>query len=219
LIKGVVFDLDGTLVDSVEIHVSAWLEACKAMGLVKDNVEEMNMENLIRKLVGLAPIDIAYKIVSNSELAKKLAETKQRIYLTKIERVKLFPNVEKSLETLKKMGMKIAIASSVSSNIIKRILELNNIANYIDAYVGSDEVSKRKPEPDIFLKALEKISVKPSEAVIVGDTEYDIIPANKINAISIQICWKQCLETNTKPNFYAKNIEEVIEIIKKLINK
>lgn len=216
MVAGIVFDLDGTLVDSVEIHVYAWKEACKALGIVKSIEEEENIVKFVRGLVGLAPIDIAYNIAKDLKLAQRLAEVKQRIYLSKISDVRIFPGVDKALENLKRMDLKIAIASSVPRRVIESVIRANNIAGYVDAYVGSDEVSKRKPDPEIFLRALERIGVEPSNAVIVGDTEYDIEPANKIGAISILICWRECQKTKAIPSFIAKNIDDVVKIIQRL---
>ncbi|MEL9940860.1 MAG: HAD family hydrolase [Ignisphaera sp.] len=219
MIMGVVFDLDGTLVDSVEVHVYAWKEACKALGIVKGAEDEEKFVEFVRGLVGLAPIDIAYNITKDMQMAQRLAEVKQRIYLSKIGEVKIFPGVDKALENLKKMGLRIAIASSVPRKVIESVIKANNIARYIDAYVGSDEVSKRKPDPEMFLKALERIGVEPTNAVIVGDTEYDIAPANRIGAVSILICWRRCLETKASPRFIAKNIDDVVNIIQNLVKQ
>lgn len=199
------------------MHLYSWVEACKALGLARGPGDEERIAELVRSLIGLAPIDIAYTIAGDISTARRLADVKQEIYMRNLDRVKLFPGVREGLAELKRMGMRIAIASSVHRKTIEVIAKLNNIEQYIDAYIGSDEVSKRKPDPEIFLKALERIGVEPNRAVIVGDTEYDIAPANTIGAISILICWRKCLETKTKPSYTAKNIDEVVDIIRRLI--
>ncbi len=71
----------------------------------------------------------------------------------------------------------------------------------------------------MFIKAMERIGVRPSEAIVVGDTKYDIVPASRLGAISILICWKKCSDVDVKPTFYAYNIDDVIEIVKLLLKQ
>ena len=193
----------------------SWIEACRMLGIsIKIN---NSMIDLIKDLVGLAAEDIAYIITGDEVKAKILADVKRRIYLGKINSIETFPGVVDGVKELKRLGLKIAIASSTSRATIEAVLKKTNIYSFVDAYVGSDEVVKRKPEPDMFLEAMKRIGVEPREAIVVGDTKYDIAPANMLGAISILICWRRCNEVDVKPTFYAYNMDDVVEIAKILL--
>ncbi len=176
-----------------------------------------SMADLIRDLVGLAAEDIAYIITGDEAKAKILADAKRRIYLSKIDGIETFPGVVDGIKELKRLGLKIAVASSTSRETIEAVLKKTNIYSLVDAYVGSDEVVKRKPEPDMFLEAMKRIGIEPREAMVVGDTKYDIAPANILGAISILMCWRRCNEIDIKPTFYAYNMDDVVEIAKILL--
>ncbi|MEM0153368.1 MAG: HAD family phosphatase [Ignisphaera sp.] len=210
-----VFDLDGTLVDSVNIHLISWIEACKLLG-ISAKLDSTTI-NMIKDLVGLAAEDIALTITGDESKAKNLAELKRRIYLEKIDSITPFPGVVDGIRKLRELGLRIAIASSTSRATIEAVTKNTGIINLIDDYVGSDEVIRRKPDPEMFLKAMKKIGIEPNEAIVVGDTKYDIAPANQLGAISILICWRGCNEVDVRPTFYAYTIDDVIEIAKILL--
>jgi len=178
---------------------------------------DSSMADLIRDLIGLAAEDIAYIITGDEAKAKILADTKRRIYLGKIDSIEAFPGVVDGIKELKRLGLKIAIASSTSRATIEAVLKKINIYSLVDAYVGSDEVVKRKPEPDMFFEAMKRIGVESRDAIVVGDTKYDITPANMLGAISILICWRRCNEVDVKPTFYAYNMDDVVEIARILL--
>ncbi|MEM4427125.1 MAG: HAD family phosphatase [Zestosphaera sp.] len=208
MIRGVVFDLDGTLVDTVDLHVLTWVEACRELGV------EVS-EAYVRGLVGLSAEDIAKSLVSDFNKALRLAKLKRKIYLARVNEVKLFPEVPEVLEELKYVyGLRLAVASSTNLETIVAVLKAKNIMDFFDSFVGSDIVSRGKPEPDMFIEALDRIGVRPHESFIVGDTEYDIIPANLIGAISVLICRSECRSSTVKPRHIIKDLRELIDLVK-----
>ncbi|MCS7110937.1 MAG: HAD family phosphatase [Ignisphaera sp.] len=206
-----VFDLDGTLVNSVTVHLISWMEACRVVGIpIKFDIHTID---LIKNLVGLAAEDIALIITGDDESkAKNLVEVKRRIYLEKIDSITPFPGVVDGIKKLRELGLRIAIASSTSRKTIEAVIKHVGIHSYIDAYVGSDEVVRRKPNPEMFLRAMERIGVRASEAVVVGDTRYDIAPAHELGSVSVLMCWSGCSDVDVKPTFYAYSMDDVIEI-------
>ncbi len=208
MIRGVVFDLDGTLVDTVDLHVMTWVEACRELGV------EVS-ETYVRGLVGLSAEDIAKKLVSDYNKALRLARLKRKIYLARVNEVKLFPEVPEVLEELKRVyGLRLAVASSTNVETIVAVLKTGNIIDFFDSFVGSDVVDKGKPEPDMFVEALNRIGVRPHESFIVGDTEYDIIPANLIGAVSVLVCRSECRNLTTKPRHVIKDLRELRVLLK-----
>lgn len=207
MIRGVVFDLDGTLVDTVDLHVSTWVEACQRLNIPVD-------EGFVRGLVGLSAEDIARKLVGDETHALKLARLKRRIYLTRVSEVRLYPEVVEVLESLKYVhGLRLVVASSTNVETIEAVLNAKEIREFFDAVVGSDLVSRGKPDPEIFLTALKKIDVNPKEAMIVGDTEYDVIPANALGAVSILVCRGECRRVNARPRHVIKDLRELVSLV------
>lgn len=210
MLKGVVFDLDGTLVNTVDLHVSTWVEACRELGVEVDEV-------YVRGLVGLSAEDIAKRLVGDYNKALRLARLKRKIYLARVNEVKLFPEVPEVLEVLKYVyGLRLAVASSTNAETIAAVLKAKNLIEFFDSFVGSDEVDKGKPEPDMFIEALKRIEVKPHESFVVGDTEYDIIPANLIGAVSVLVCRSECsdIKVKAKPRHIIKDLRELISLLK-----
>ncbi len=184
-VKAFIFDLDGTLIDSVDAHVTTWVKAFKvAVGISVDEVE-------VRSLIGMSGRDIVRKIlgkVSESEYAK-IRWVKDRAFMKELKggRVTLFPGVTQALRMLKKGGYLIGMASSTPNRLLLHIMDYLGITGFFDAITGGDEVRRGKPDPEIFLKAMRKLGVGPEETVVVGDTVYDACPAHRVGALPVLV--------------------------------
>ncbi len=184
-VKAFIFDLDGTLIDSVDAHVTTWVKAFKvAVGISVD-------EEDVYPLIGMSRRDIVRKIlgeVSESEYAK-IRWVKDRAFMKELKegRVTLFPGVTQALRMLKKEGYLIGMASSTPNRLLLHIMDYLGITSFFDAITGGDEVRRGKPDPEIFLRAMRKLGVAPEETVVVGDTVYDACPAHKVGAIPVLV--------------------------------
>ena len=175
------FDLDGTIIDSVNMHVKAFLEACDNLGIKKPE----NTEELFRKCVGMKFMEIVHNILKNypeTELIK-LREERRKLLPKYIKEVKIIDPVYKKLLKLKQKGYPLALVTSSSRNFVE--LVNNNIFpiyKIFDVVVTSEDVSNGKPDPEPFLKAYYKLREKygdPNNVYVVGDTDYDKIGAEK----------------------------------------
>lgn len=184
-VKAFIFDLDGTLIDSVDAHVTTWVKAFKvAVGISVDEEE-------VRSLIGMSGRDIVRKIlgkVSESEYAK-IRWVKDRAFMKELKegRVTLFPGVTQALRMLKKGGHLIGMASSTPNRLLLHIMDYLGITGFFDAITGGDEVRRGKPDPEIFLRAMRKLGVGPEETVVVGDTVYDACPAHRVGALPVLV--------------------------------
>jgi HAD superfamily hydrolase (TIGR01509 family) len=184
-VKAFIFDLDGTLIDSVDAHVTTWVKAFKVVvGISVDEGE-------VYPLIGMSGRDIVRKIlgkVSESEYAK-IRWVKDRAFMKELKggRVTLFPGVTQALRILKKEGYLIGMASSTPNRLLLHIIDYLGITDFFDAVTGGDEVRRGKPDPEIFLRAMKKLGVVPEETVVVGDTAYDVCPAHRIGAIPVLV--------------------------------
>jgi HAD superfamily hydrolase (TIGR01549 family) len=177
VIKAVIFDIDGTLVDSVDLHAEAWRVAFKKFG--KD-VEF----NAVRSQIGKGADQLLPVFFSSAELAefgKALDEYRSQLYKKDyLPKVKAFPKVRELFQRIHQDGKRIALASSAKGDELKTYKQIAQIEDLIDAETSSDSAEKSKPHPDIFDAALEELGdVLHSHVIVVGDTPYDAQAARK----------------------------------------
>ena len=177
MIKAVIFDVDGTLVDSVDLHARAWQEAFAHFG------KQFDFER-VRYQIGkggdqLMPVFLSKEELDEfgEELEKYRGELFKREYLPE---VKGFPGVRELFQRVKAEGLKVALASSAKGDELKTYKKLARIEDLVEEETSADDAEKSKPHPDIFEAALERLEgVRPAEAVVVGDTPYDAEAAGK----------------------------------------
>jgi HAD superfamily hydrolase (TIGR01509 family) len=177
VIRGVIFDLDGTLVDSNELHVLAWQETFRHFG------KEIPIERL-REQIGKGGDQYLPVFLDEREMrefgdeAEKLrGEVFKKKYLS---RVKPFPKVRELFEKLRAEGKKIALASSGKETEVRHYAKQLEIGGLFDSMTTVDQVAQSKPKADVFIAALNLLALSPSEAVAIGDTPYDVAAAKKI---------------------------------------
>jgi HAD superfamily hydrolase (TIGR01509 family) len=177
VIKAVIFDVDGTLVDSNDLHVEAWQEAFKGCG--KEVTYEELHEQMGKGGDQLMPVFCSREELDKfgEELERSRTELFARVYLP---RVRPFPKVRELFERIKADGLSIALASSAKEEELARHKQSLRIEDLLEAATSADDAERSKPHPDIFQAALASIRhVRPEESIVVGDTPYDVIAAAK----------------------------------------
>jgi phosphoglycolate phosphatase-like HAD superfamily hydrolase len=177
LIKAVIFDIDGTLLDSNAAHAESFVEAFKKFG------KDVPFDEIIC-LIGMGAEDVLEKFLKKEEIkdfGDGLKEFRKKIFLEKyLPSVAVFPKVRELFERLKADGFQTALASSASEKELGKYREKLKIADLLDKETNADEADNAKPEPDIFLAAFGKLKGAEKENVlIVGDTPYDAEAAVK----------------------------------------
>jgi HAD superfamily hydrolase (TIGR01549 family) len=178
MIKAVIFDIDGTLVDSVDLHAHAWQETFRHFG------KEIPYER-VRHQIGKGGDQLMPVFFSQEELDEKGEEMeKYRGELFKrdyLPRVRAFPRVRELFQKIKDDGLRLALASSAKEEELEAYKKIARIEDLVEEETSADDADKSKPHPDIFEAALERLGdVLPSEAIVVGDTPYDAQAAGKI---------------------------------------
>ncbi|SCY50103.1 HAD family hydrolase [Microvirga guangxiensis] len=169
--KAIIFDVDGTLVDTVDLHASAWVEALKQFGI---DIAFKDMRAQIGKggdqiLQGLVPPDVLKE--KQEEIEAFRADLFKREYLP---RARPFPGVRALFEHIRASGQSAVLASSGKEDEVEGYKKLADIADLVDSATSSDDAERSKPFPDIFQAALEKLApLGADDAVVVGDTPYD----------------------------------------------
>jgi HAD superfamily hydrolase (TIGR01549 family) len=183
MIQAVIFDLDGTLVDSNELHVASWEEAFRHFG------KRFSLEQL-RKQIGKGSDQYLPEFLSEEEIkefGKQLDEYRSELFTKDyLPRVRPFPKVRELFERIKEDGRQIALATSSKSSESKIYKKLLHIEDLVDVETNADDANKSKPCPDIFEAALQKLGdPSPNESIVVGDTPYDVEAAQKIGLKTI----------------------------------
>lgn len=182
MIKGILFDIDGTLLDSNDAHAKSWADSLKEFGFdvrYEDVRRKIGMgtDNLLPALVG---------IEKESELGESLAKRRDEIFKEKyFHLLKPFPRARELVIRFERAGYKLVVATSASKADLKGLLQRAKVDDLFEEKTNSDDVENSKPDPDIILAALKKIEVEPHEAVMIGDTPYDISAAAKAGVNTI----------------------------------
>lgn len=185
MIKAVIFDVDGTLVDSNDLHVEAWREAFRCYG------KELSFED-VHGQMGKGGDQLMPVFCSEEELGRFGEELeRKRVELFKsdyLPRVRPFPRVRELFERVRAEGLQIALASSAKGEELERHKRSMGVEDLLEAATSADDAERSKPHPDIFEAALAGLKdVRPGEAVVVGDTPYDAEAASKAGMRTVAI--------------------------------
>ncbi len=177
MIRGVIVDVDGTIVDSVDLHAQAWQEAFKKFG------REVPFEK-VRHQIGKGGDQLMPVFFSKEELerfGKEMEEYRGEIYKRDhLSRVTGFPKVRELFERIRRDDKRIALASSAKKDELEVYKEIARISDLIEAETSADDAEKSKPHPDIFEVALKRLGgIAPEKIIVIGDTPYDAEAAGK----------------------------------------
>ncbi|MES2857189.1 MAG: HAD family hydrolase [Bdellovibrionota bacterium] len=176
--KAVLLDVDGTLIDSNAAHARTWGDAFREFGIDADLMQ-------IRSLVGMGGDHIVPKVSGfddDSGLGKKITARKDQLFETDhLPKLKAFRFTRDLLQEFKKRGLKLVVATSSGRKMLDKLLAQAGIADLIDIKASADDAENSKPCPDIIMAALQKAELVPSEAVMIGDTPYDVVAATNAN--------------------------------------
>jgi len=180
--EAVIFDIDGTLVDSVDLHAQAWQETFRHFG--REVPFPVLRHQIGRGADQLLPLFFSSEELESfgKELEKHRSGLYKRLYLPD---VKAFPKVRELFERIKSDGKLIALASSSAKEEADYYKHLANIEDLVEAEVCSEDVENSKPAPDVFTVALRRIGRDSHDVLVVGDTPYDAEAAAKSNLRSL----------------------------------
>jgi HAD superfamily hydrolase (TIGR01509 family) len=175
--RGVILDIDGTLLDSNAAHVRAWVEALTEHGhdVTEDDIWPlvgMGGDNLLPAAVG---------IDKESEEGKKISERRGEIYKTRyFPHLRPFPEVRQLLEKMRENGLTLVVASSSPDDEVEKALKTIGIEDLLESATSATDAGRSKPDPDVVRSALERSGLAAGEVLMLGDTPYDIEAAGKV---------------------------------------
>jgi HAD superfamily hydrolase (TIGR01509 family) len=174
--QAAVFDVDGTLIDSVDLHASAWQEAFAKFG--HDVTFEQARSQIGKGGDQLIPVFLS--AAQQQDYGKALEEWRGQLFKSKyLPMVRPFSAVPDLLRRVRDAGIKVAIASSAKEDELDTYLEIAGITKLVDEITSSTDAAESKPAPDIFEVALKKLRITGSLALAIGDTPYDAQAASK----------------------------------------
>jgi len=168
-VKGLIFDCDGTLVDTMPLHYAAWVKAMEGVGIHFPEERFYSFAGAPTRTI----IEILSKEQGVAVDAQKVALEKERLYVESLEKLDPIQSVM-AIVRREKGRRKLAVASGGWKRVVKKTLTVVGIEDLFDAIVGADDVVHGKPAPDVFLKAAEMIGLTPAECVVYEDGEMGI---------------------------------------------
>ena len=184
MIRAAIFDLDGTLVDSNDLHTEAWDETFRHFG---KEIPYHELRHQIGK-GGDQYLPVFLSASEQREIGKEVEKFRADLFKKKyLERVRPFPRVRELLQRVRDDGKRVALASSGNETEIEHYVKLAEIGELIDSQTTKSDVRNSKPRPDVFLGALNLLKVGADEAIVIGDTPYDIQAAKKLGLQTIAL--------------------------------
>lgn len=177
------FDLDGTLLDSVYQHVVAWREALEEVGI---SLSVWKIHRRIGMSGGLFVTALLRELETSldEEALARLPDLHTEAYLRHYESVRPLPGAAELLATLTDRGVPWAIATSGAERYARQALELLD-APADTPLITRDQVRYAKPDPDLFLTAAERIGVDVSDSMVVGDSVWDLLAARRARMLGV----------------------------------
>lgn len=179
----IVFDVDGTLIDSNGAHADAYLEALRVHGRHADPLH-------VRRLIGMGSDKVLPElagVAEDSPLGQSIGQHKKDIFAKRLPALRPTRGARPLVQFLKDSGLELVIATSAGNDELRALLEQADVADLIPERTSKDDADASKPEPDIVQAALAKVEGDPATTVMVGDTPYDIEAASRAGIIAVAL--------------------------------
>ena len=182
MLKGVIFDVDGTLVDSNDAHAQSWVDTFREAGydVPFDKVRPligMGGDKLLPDTIGIS---------RDSDEGKKLGERRGKIFSSKyLPHLQPLPGARELVLRVKRDGLKAIVATSAKDKELKGLLKAAHVEDLMEEKATASDAKHSKPDPDIVRAAIEESDISPQHLVMIGDTPYDVEAAGKARVRTI----------------------------------
>jgi HAD superfamily hydrolase (TIGR01509 family) len=182
LLKGVIFDVDGTLVDSNDAHAQSWVDTFREAGydVPFDKVRPligMGSDKLLPETIGIS---------RDSDEGKKLLERRGEIFRTQyLPRLRPLPGARDLVLRVKREGLKAIVATSAKDEELKGLLKAAHVEDLMEEKATASDAKRSKPDPDIVRAAIDESGLAERDLVMIGDTPYDIEAATRAGVRAI----------------------------------
>lgn len=211
-IEAVIFDKDGVLINTERVHYEAWYEAITFFG--GQNTYDWNSH---LSYAGMPTIDrfaINKEIYSINATEEEFLGRFRDNYTAAFDEngIEVFEGVREFIDNLRQSGIKYAVASGARRINIEMTLSKAGLLDRFDIYVGTDDVEKGKPNPDLFLEAANRLGVDPSRCLVIGDTVNDVLGARAAGMRAVAVSDPHNLGAfeEIKPNLVIESLKGLI---------
>lgn len=209
--KLIILDFDGTLGDTASVIIQTMQATIKELGLPK------RTDSQCAAMIGLRLIEIAPVLFPECRIDGDLyASTYRRLFhkFNTDEAVKLYPGVMDTLKELHERGKILTIASSRSHASLAEYLERLGLTEIISYVLGADDVNEGKPQPEPVNRTLEKFGLKPEDAIVVGDTVFDIKMGHNAGTKACGVTYGNgSRESLAEADWIIDNFQEIMSIL------
>lgn len=215
--KGILFDCDGTVIDSYPLIMNAW-RAATDFFLPGKPVTDYDIRKHFGRTFDEAAVLLAQEFgVKDYDLAE-IAEVYWTYHKGHPEDINgVFPSVAEVLRTLKQKGAKLGIVTSGFNETCSKELASLGIRDCFDVIVGADDVTEPKPNPQPAQICCQRLGLEPKDALMVGDSKHDIACGNKAGCTTAMVGWALCdmkkLEGVEKPDLIISDVEQLIKYV------
>lgn len=183
--RGVMLDVDGTLVLSNDAHARAWVEAFAEHGY------DIPFER-VRPLMGMGGDKLLPTLVpdlsSTAGVGKQIADRRKEIFLTRYApTLQPAPGARLLVERMRDAGLRLVVASSAKRDELDVLLKAAQVEDLLDQRVTASDARESKPAPDVVGVAMDRIGLPPGQVVMLGDTPYDIESAGKLGVRTLAV--------------------------------
>ncbi|MEW5807635.1 MAG: HAD-IA family hydrolase [Acidobacteriota bacterium] len=208
-IKGIIFDLDGTLIDSYAPIMESLNHTRKSFNLAPFTLEE------VRKIVGRGLEVLIAETIGDAHVKEGIRIFREKYGSVFLEKTKLMPNVKEVIPSLARKGYLMAVTSNKPSYFTSEILKSRGIYEYFKVILGPDDSPKAKPDPGMVEMAIKEMRLRKDEVVYVGDMTIDIETSRragiKVVGITSGSNSKEELE-RASPDALIENLEELEDL-------
>ena len=178
-------DVDGTIIDSNDAHARAWVAAFAEAGHRVDF-------DVVRPMIGMGGdklMPAAIGIEHDSEVGKRITERRWEIFREReLPSLRPFPSARELLERMRDDGYTLVVATSARDEEMEALVRAAGVADLLDAATTSSDASRSKPDPDIVRAALDRATAEPRDAIMLGDTPYDVEAAVRAGVPIVALC-------------------------------
>lgn len=182
MLKGVIFDIDGTLVDSNDAHAESWVDTFAEAGYDVPFA-------VVRPLIGMGADKLlprAIGVSSDSDAGKKLTRRRSEIFEQKyLPHLRPLKGSRELVQRVKADGLKPIVATSAKDKQLKGLLEAADVGDLMEEKATASDAKRSKPDPDIVHAVIEESEIPPTQLVMIGDTPYDIEAAARAKVRTI----------------------------------
>ena len=169
-------DVDGTIIDSNDAHARSWVDAFAEFGFQVDVA-------IVRPLIGMGGdklMPTAIGVEHESEIGKRIANRRGAIFTEHyLPRLRPFPGARQLLERMRDDGYTLVVATSAQTEEMQRLVRAAGVIDLLDEATTASDADRSKPDPDIVRAALDRANADPEEAIMLGDTPYDVEAASR----------------------------------------